>query len=345
MLGLARASEYAGWWSGGALVIADNTTTTTSLFGSLLTRPSYYTSWTGVTYPNSAGVSLVPSGSTTIDTTGIGTEAKRSLASLTFRVGQDWMTTAPTTDFYQGFFVAHSLQNDTVNTFRSVAVNKNNNQYLLTNGAGGDITIPAATFDADYRDRWLTYIVATSDTPTTTFAGWTGGATDPLGNGWGSRALLVDTITGDILGTRDAWNYSSAGTVDLTQTWTWGFDTSTYYDNHFLFFGGDIGQYNRADHNMISNWFAIGSTADPAVYYTQLTGTAISGTVAGIKSWSNWTFSEAGTVLNNGTVDYGYQNSIDGTVFGSRLPAGAVFDLIADPGAMTAQTIPQFVSI
>jgi hypothetical protein len=181
-----------------------------------------------------------------------------------------------------------------------------------------------------------------SPTPAADFADWTGG-TDPFGNGWGTRARLINAETGTLISTVDTWNYGAAGTIDLTQTWE--LNSGTYAFGASVSSGGDISLYDRDQMEFISMWHAIGSSFDPSVYSDEFFGTGIASTVAGVRSWIQWTASSAGTLLNNGTVDYGYAIPAGGDIFGSRAPDGTEFQIIADIFAVTAQTIPEFIEL
>jgi hypothetical protein len=214
-------------------------------------------------------------------------------------------------------------------------------------GDGGDIQIPFDTFDnGDYRNKWLTLICSSSDDPAADFSGWNQG-TDPFGNGWGTRSYLVNAQTAEVLNTADTWNYGSAGTLDLTQTWTLGFGSSSYTLNQFTSLGNtDPSVDDRNQINFISYWYAVGSSFDPADYYTEFTGTGIAGTVGGVQAWLTWTAGTAGTVLTNGSsIDYGYSIPAGGNIMASRAPDNAEFQIQAQIDATSAQTIPTFTSL
>lgn len=346
-----RAAQYAGWWNQGGSnrigSITDTTTTATSIGTNFLVRPSYYASWAGVTWAGSAGDSYVTSGSTTIDTTGVGLNGKKCVLATTFRVGTNWMTTAPTdSGFYVGYGVYNVTNSNGTQSYRQTNSYKSNNIYGFSTGDGGNINIPAATFDASYRNKWLTYLAATSDNPTVDFANWTGGSTDTFGYGWGTRAYLINAETGTVIDTGDGWNYGAANSPDLAQYWTWGDGTSSYTLNHFIYYQNDISLYYRNDVTFLSHWYGLGSSLDPGATWPYFYGTGIPATVAGVKAWNRWIFGSAGTVLTNGSgIDYGYTIPIGGTAMGSRAPANTVLRIQADVSATSAQTIPTFISL
>jgi hypothetical protein len=345
MLGLARASEWAGWWAeqGSNLdaTITDITSTATDNDRTFLVRPSYYADWTGVTEDTGTnGRMTLASGSAAFDMTSIGTNDKRLAQSVTFRVGTDWMVSASGA-FVNGWNWNMGYNNNGSFTSRGMNAYKTTSNYGFSSGDGGDVLIAHATFDANYRNTWLTYMSCMSPTPATDFASWTGG-TDPFGNGWGTRARLINAETGTLISTVDTWNYNAAGTIDLTQTWE--LNTGTYQFGASVA-SADISLYDRDQMEFISFWHAIGSSFDPAVYSNEFFGTGIASTVAGVRSWIQWTAGSAGTLLNNGTEDYGYKIPAGGDIFGSRAPDGMELEIYADPAAVTAQTIPEFIQL
>lgn len=346
MLGLARASQWAGWWAeqGSNLdaTIADVTSTATDNDRTFLVRPSYYAAWTGVTEDTGTnGRMELASGSAAFDMTSIGTNDKRLAQSVTFRVGTDWMVSA-SGSFTDAWSWSMGYDNNGSFTDRSMNAYKTGSNYGFGSGQGGVVQIAHATFDASYRNTWLTYMACMSPDPTADFADWTGGSTDTPGYGWGTRARLINAETGTLISTTDAWNSAAAGTIDLTQAWELN---ASSYSFGCSVGSADISLYDRDQMEFISVWHAIGSSFDPAVYSDEFFGTGIASTVAGVRSWVQWTASSAGTLLNNGTEDYGYSIPAGGDIFGSRAPDGTELEIYADPAAVTAQTIPEFIQL
>ena len=345
MLGLAKASEYAGWWNtGGNLVatITDVTSTATDNDRTFLVRPSRYADWSGVTTQNFInGNMTLASGSAAFDMASTGTNDKRLAQSVTFRVGTDWMVSA-SGSYTPAWNWTIGYNNNGTNVNRGLAASKTTSHYSFASDSSNPVSISIATFDADYRNTWLTLMTCTSPTPVADFANWAAATTDPEGYGWGTRARLINAETGTVIGQNDSWNFSAAGTIDLTQTWQLNAGS---YEIGVSLNSNDISLYNRNQMEFISFWHAIGSSFDPAVYSDEFFGTGIASTVAGVRSWVQWTASSAGTLLNNGTVDYGYKIPAGGDIFGSRAPDGTEFNIVADNTAVTAQTIPEFIQL
>jgi hypothetical protein len=249
-----------------------------------------------------------------IDMTGTGTTAKKHIFALTFRVGSDWMTTAPT-GFQIGFQYSFSFDNNGTNSFRGMSLGQDpGDNYVFGTGGGSNIYVNKTVFNNNYRNRWLTCVFATSDT-SADFADWAAG-TDNFGNSWAGRTRLFDTETMTLIASSqesgpDSWLFGTDGSVpDLTQNWTLGFESSDYALNSFGFFSNDSTEYHRSDIQIMSVWYTIGSTVDIALpeYHNQLAGSAMSKTVNGIKPWSAWSMHTAGTAAVNSGVTYGYRN-------------------------------------
>lgn len=348
MIGTSHQA-FSAWYSQGSnllVSIADTTTTSTSLNNNLLVRPSYYANYDGVTATLAGGTAFADTGTNVINTTGTGTNGKKYIISTTFRVGSNWMTTS--TDNWQAGFGVYDVTNSNgTQAFRQSNAYKAKNwqnifQYGFSIGDGGDVQINEDIFDANYRNRWLTYLAATSDNPTADFANWSGGTTDYGNTGWATRAYLIDVQAGTVIGTNDNWNYGQHNSPDLTQTWTIGFGSSSYALNHFVYFMSDISLYHRNDVDFLSHWYSIGNNLDPSVYWPYFVGTGVGGTVGGVKSWVRWIMGGSGNLVTN-TVDVGYKYNIGSQ--GSRLPSGTVLSIYANNSAQSAQTIPTFTSL
>jgi hypothetical protein len=320
MLGLARASQLAGWWNQGGNrngIITDTTSTAAVNTNSFLLRPSYFADFSVASAAQQLQMPVVLDDLAVdeIDMTGTGTTAKKQIAAMTFRVGSDWMTTAPT-EFLSAFNYFFGFSNNGTDSFRNISIGQDpGDNYAFGNGSGANIYVNKTVFNNNYRNRWLTCVFATSDT-SADFADWAGGS-DTYGNSWAGRARLFDTETMTPIATvntdgGDGWSFNSHGSVpDLTQAWTSGFETSDYYLNTFGSFGDfDSTLYHRSDIQIMSVWYAVGSMVDIGLpeYYNQLAGSAVSKTVGGIRPWTAWSMHSAGTELLNGAVVFGYKN-------------------------------------
>lgn len=338
MLGLARASQYAGWWANQGVVTADMTLNfTVDTPQAALVSPRYYADFTGVdaAINNNFSADVGGAGTKNIDMTGVNNTPKKNICAYTIKVGTDWMTTAGTSGYFPGFTWFHGFNNNGTDTFFSAAASKFNGDYIFGQGASGARVVLTTSQMANYRNRWLGVIVCGSNS-SSDFANWTGGS-DTANTQYAQRALLIDIVDGTIIGQDDRWNNQTFNTVDLTQQWTFGYLAGTYYDNSFGYFDNDITLYYRDQIQVGSHWFAIGDMVDPVDYYTQLVGFGLPNTVNGIKAWFYWYADEAGTA--QGTPTFGYTQD---TPTDSRCPANTRITIRT---AANDSPVPTFVQI
>lgn len=348
LLGIARTAATAGWAErpGANLTgsIADVTTTATR-GGGIVLRPTYSADFSTTGATQQAQTFVFADSATAIDMTGTGTTAKKEIFAMTFRVGTDWMTTAPSvyTAAYTQFV---QFNNAGTQSFRplTLAQEPGGANYVFGSGSGVNVYVNKAVFDANYRNKWLTCIYSTSDT-SADFADWAGG-TDTYGNSWACRARLYETetmtpIPSVYANQGDGWLFDNTGSVpDLTQSWD--LQAGTYNFNPFGYFGGDSTAYYRTDLEIMSVWYTVGSMVDigDVQYSNQLAGSAFSKTVNGIKPWMAWAFHGAGTPLTNAGDIWAYTNPV---YTWGRLPP-AVVQIGVTFGTPTPQP-PQYVSI
>ena len=316
MLGMARASEYAGWWTRGSPILQTSLTVTSTVAQPFLISPRYYADMSGSTdNTNTSPVFVYPSGATTtMDMTGVPNQPKRTVSAMTFRVGTNWMTTAPTTGNTDGLVWFNNMNNAGTDSFYSCGISLLNNVYQFRPSSFGTaITMSPSTFST-YRNRWLGLVCATSDS-TSTFANWTGTGTNTYS--WAQRSVLYDLENRTVIATADSYATQAVGTVDLTQAWNFGFATGTYYSNMF-FNLTNPSTYYRYDCQIASGWHCMGETMDPAVYATQMLGSGISATVNGVRAWGLWASDGAGTTSGNQTTE------LIGNWDGARMPSSNV---------------------
>jgi hypothetical protein len=318
MLGAGRASQLAGWWNtavGNLVATINDITTTTATGGGIVLRPTYYADFSTTSATQQAQMLVLPDSSTTIDMTGTGTNAKKQIFAMTFRVGSDWMTTAPT-DYTQAFEMYMPFDNAGTQSFRSItlAQEPGGNRYVFGTAQGPNLYVDKTTFNNNYRNKWLTAIYSTSDT-SADFANWAGG-TDTYSQSWAGRCRLYETETMTPVPSYyanggDGWLFETTGsTPDLTQAWN--LNAGTYNFGPFGFFSSDSTLYYRTDMQVMSVWYTIGDMIDPAEtqYSNQLAGSAFSKTVNGIKPWVAFAFHGAGTPQVNAGDTWGYDNPV-----------------------------------
>jgi len=252
---------------------------------------------------------------TAIDMTGTGTTAKKEIFAMTFRVGTNWMTTAPTT-YTRAFDMSVQFNNSGTQSFRTMALAQEPGgaNYVFGTANGPNVYVNKTLFDANYRNKWLTCIYSTSDT-SADFANWSGG-TDPYGNSWCARVRLYLTETMTPIASvysneGDGWLFDTTGSVpDLTQAWDLA--AGTYNFGPFGYFAGDSTLYYRTDLQVMSVWYTIGSMVDTGLtqYSNQLAGSAFSKTINSIEPWMAWAFHGAGTPVINAGDTYAYTNPV-----------------------------------
>jgi len=320
MLGLAKASEYAGWWNQNqAVVLRDEVTVTSTVPQRFMVAPRYYADMTGSTDNTSqSAVSMVSAtGTTAIDMSGVPNQPKRSVTAVTMRVGSNWMTTAPTTGFASGGTWYNVLSNSSSESYFGAGISLNNNVYQIGAPTG---LFPALTLTPSqlntYRNRWLGIIVASSDS-TSTFTNWSGTGTNTYN--WASRTMLVDIENNTIVSRLDAYATSAVpSSIDLTQTYNLGYNSGTYWVNPFYYTNG-TNQYYRYDCNVASAWFTIGETMDPLSTYPQLLGSGVGGSANGSRAWvvggSNGVGTTVGTTLQQDIGTWGNSRMPDARIF------------------------------
>ena len=329
LLGIARTADLAGWTAfPGANLVASisDTTATTTTGGGIVLRPTYYADFSTTGATQQAQTFAFANSATAIDMTGTGTNAKKQIFALTFRVGDDWMTTAPSTytSAYSQFVL---FDNAGTQSFRSITLAQEPGaaNYVFGTANNVNVYVNKTLFDANYRNKWLTCIYSTSDT-SADFANWAGG-TDPYGNAWAGRVRLYETETMTPIASvysdlGDGWLSNATGSVpDLTQSWD--LSAGTYNFNPFGFFNGDSTLYYRTDLEVMSVWYTIGSMVDTGdtQYSNQLAGSAFSTTVNSIKPWIAYAFHGAGTAQINAGDIWAYTNPV---ATWSRMPASVV---------------------
>jgi hypothetical protein len=323
MLSTARTAFYSAVWNQGGNLVASATAMVTAVadtINNLFVRPSRYADFSPVTLsPTFFGDGLFIFSSSTdpsIDMTDLGTVAQKTMSALTFRVGTDWLTTAPSEGFFTGFAVFDQYVTATDTIFLGLSVNVADGQYLMGGGNGPNCQFDSAQMD-QLRNRWLTLIVCTSNT-SDDFGNWTGG--DDFGEtGQAYRTQVYDVDTGDLVQSQDGWAFGPPGIVDLEAEWTLGFESSGEWYQHFINLGQD--GYDTQQVQFLSYQHALGSTVDPQIHGRDLMGSGFNTAVEGIQPWMAWNFNSAGTAISGSYGDRGYQHPFDPAC---RMPPGGV---------------------
>jgi hypothetical protein len=301
MLGLGRASQYAGWWTGKPSFLSRSQVT-----------GNQQTTWANAVSitPNSWAV---PPDTRSFDNTSLTSGAKGTQV-LTFKYQAQsnftWQAlefrtqfeaiknAAGTFDNYGPVITAYRFSTDTGN-WPIAPLRTTTGQYLSIfcayNGYDAVKLTGNIAWDS-LADRWLTVIVSYSST-TSDFAGWTGG-TLASGN-YASRVVLLDAQTGERISLTD-WTWSAFQEYPTDwANYTWGWDNSTpgsSSDANFSFGTGSSGGYfDQTDFLTGAHWVCQGQVIDPTAVVDSVplsnyfVGQYFPETVNGVRAWTNWT--------------------------------------------------------
>lgn len=286
-LGIARTAAIAS--SVTAAVATASVTVGLNNLSPWLVQPRYYADLTpsladttpivGGARQSMNAVSLVAPADA-FDMTGVVNQVKRWVHTMNFQVGSTWGTGIPATNL--GLLNTFTrLDNGAVSNFYSMEIFWDNTQYAFQLNGTNSIQLTPAQL-SPYRGRWLALVGAASDNPASDFAAWTGTGTNTYS--WGARTLLIDVAAGTVIGSRDSFAYQAAYTPDLTVAYNAiggaGVNIISQFVNNPL----DGNTYDLGDVYVGAQWFAIGQTMDPAVYWPSLVGSGVGGTVNGIQA-------------------------------------------------------------
>lgn len=317
-LGIGRASEYAGWWTGKPKMIGE-VTTTSLVDNPWLVTPRYYQDNSATGYSSTVANygSITSASGGTIDTSGLSNTAGYTTA-ITIRFGTNYMVSAPSNTagagWYDRFVSAGTTYYPKISFDKDYA-----GGYAVSLSVPSDeqVSSPVATFNS-WRGSWLTFVASVS-TSSSSFANWTGGT-----GTYYVRMAMYNTTTGILLQTiQDSAVNGTAITKDFSQTWTMNYAGSyNYLPFWYRGYNADWDQYNQTDFDVASIWHGW-AAIDPSVYYLQLGGSAIGPTVNGITATCLLEFNGAGT--RNTPNDNGF--SITFGPNGQRLPNDALYSV------------------
>jgi hypothetical protein len=342
MLGLGRASEYAGWWSSQSPVWASMTTTALAETPNHIS-PRYYSDFSAATTVGTggtAGIASITSGSTVIDLTSLGsTEGKRQTHALTFKVGSNWVPT-PQSSYTRAFGNYQQFYQSGVQTNYYTYGGSQSGNYIF--GFTIDQFLPitlTSTQMNTYRNKWLGLVCSTSDS-TSSFANWTGTGSNTYN--FCCRTYLIDLETNTVISTLDNYAYASKPAIDLTQTWyASSAGSPTYYNDRILLLGtATTLTSGDTDFKMLSDWMCIGSTLDPSVWWPYLVGDGIGDTVNNVRAWSTSRYTGSGTAVVGTYGTYGYDLGLSGSYC---WPANTNWEIVCS-ATQNPPTAPTFVS-
>jgi hypothetical protein len=299
MLGAARASEYAGWWTG-----------TPSFFSSSLAAvdaQSTYLDTISIT-PN---VWSLPPDTRTFDNAGLANGAKGTIVS-TFK----WQAMSNYTWVTDSFRSFQHIEND---SFAGAAFTTAQYYFLYPASSNGFVIKPARALTTNYisfqiayngydfttltgnlswdtyADRWLTLIVSYSSSAGD-FANWTG---TTGGTNYYQRSVLQDARTGELINQTD-FRYTGFQGYDTNwanHTWSWNNSTPGSGEAYCVpNTSGANGYFDQTDWLTAAGWMCQGAVIDPmaTVNDVQLrqyfVGQCFPETVNGARAWFNHTY-------------------------------------------------------
>ena len=287
-LGIARTAAIAS--SVTAAVATASVTVGLNNLSPWLVQPRYYANLTpsladttpivGGARQSMGAVSLVPPADA-FDMTGVVNQVKRWVQTINFQVGSTWGTGLPAS-FVSLLNTYVKIDNGAVSSFYAMQAYWDITQYAFQLGGVSDSVILTAAQLSPYRGRWLALVGAASDNPASDFAAWSGTGANTYG--WGARNLLVDVAAGTVISSRDGYGSSAAYTPDLTVAYNAGGGAGVNFIGQFVSDPKDGNTYDLGDVYVGAQWFAIGQTMDPAVYWPSLVGSGVGGTVNGIQA-------------------------------------------------------------
>ena len=335
MLGLGRASQYAGWWSGGPAQVTMKSVT--SLNYKVEQTPSF--SWLGVPDSSTGPVQGAP-GRTAIFSAGNVNAA--NVASQTGYNNYNWtqvMTFAisyPTTGLVSndGYKYDQKFQGnggDFTSNFAWV-VKYTGNQLTINWPGTPSILLPATNY-YDYNDRWLTLVVSISNDKTN-FSNWTGGTSTGT---YYCRMLVVDTNTGAKVAQSDtAQSGRPMGMPDDFASWisnAGGNISTTRSDPYSYSLNNGSSAYPQEYLRIAGYWVSFGTMFDPlTVTDTSWRTTRPSNQFGNATAWLNCQFGDYG---NTAGYDTAWSVTSDQDRF-TPATTGHQMDLIQYGGNSTA---------
>jgi hypothetical protein len=263
MLGAARASEYAGWWSAGNIDATANLTSVSSLNYARKITPTY-------SYRMEVNSSGTPVGYVTqqfgsasdqyVDITGL--TGFSGYNNLNMTVVQHcylpWSgKTSASTNGQFRFEIkqpAYFAKNVTINTGQNGGSGK---LYVAVDYPTGTVNFDTTDSFTNYNDRWLTVVFSTSNTASN-FTNWSNpSGSDPVF----ARVALYDTQTGTLIGKQDqrlndpGWDLST-----LPATLSFSPDETSFI-NIYGYPGGTFADDN--DYRIQNMWISVGTMFDP----------------------------------------------------------------------------------
>ena len=305
MLGMGRASQYAGWWGGGPLII--DITSESSISQSVYQTPSYsvalYNNGSEILEPRGIIDSATPSNSycniATISSAATFNNA-RSVFFYTFRptyTGTAGTYSGGTTEFKDNSGDGGPRQAQT-----NITAGGNLTVSFNLGGSGNTINLGSYT---TYNSKWMTVIMTTAET-SSAYTDWNSPETS--GNTY-CRFAVYDTESAELIAKRDFRNtVGMANILNVSSNQVridyGGAGTRTYVQ---LDRGGD--NLTNANTVFAGCWYSFGTMFDPVgETNTSWLTTRPSANIGNAVAWFNGQFANS---ITNGSVTYVAESDMD----------------------------------
>lgn len=259
MLGIGRASEYAGWWNTGLKSVSFSST---SKLTPTIRRVNSYSFATRDTNSGQFGISNIsPAGSI-------------NLASLTGYTGYNYKRSTNVYQFYPNSATWTGYGNGTYSTVRQQFTNAaglngatfdvnlqvSGTSLSVGNYLGSSYTLPGAV--STYYDKWMTVVVSTAET-SSVFTSWAGGTVTDLA----VRVAVYNTQTGALISKQD----QATASFQMPGNWATDYGTTltvaqSYTANSYFYYCYGIGtssDTNNPTTPIGGVWFCWGTMFDP----------------------------------------------------------------------------------
>ena len=309
-IGIQRASEYAGWWANQTPRIAGSVSFIPTIANPFPVQPRYYVDNPSTYNTHGALFNVVPASVQAMDMTGITTNGQQITIAYTMRFGTNFLSGAAN-GYGLSWYDRYAISSTQYFPNFGLQATSVSGAYNLFFGSTGIFEQASFNNFSSLRNTWLGMICSVSNT-SSSFSSFTA---QTSGRNTFIRMAIVNVETGELIQQTDISNATTPDNRQLTNQYYWDVSSaSTYSYEPFLYPTGGSGEWdyhNVSDFDMASIWVNWGSALDPAVYYSQLVGSAVSSTVGGQQAWFANNFDNA---TNNAD---GYTSTV---MAGSRAP-------------------------
>ena len=293
MLGLAQASQYAGWWNSGLRSVAFSGAG--AIADVVEQSPAY--SW--LTDQSSQVWQVVddfsPGSNGNVDLTGLtgftGFNNRRMTYVASVYVSSSGTYNSAESNWFNTLEIGGTAWYFNINmTVASVSgTNRLRFYFQPGNGADGGATVNTPTVITNYLDQWLTVVASTAET-SSAFVDWTG----PTVTGTAVRLCIYNTLTGALIAKTDAANNTIPAPALNTLPTTLPVNRIASSSNN-LYCNGNAGP---ATPTYTTNWWiTFGQCFDPvAATDTSWRTSSPSAVISSAKAWINAQYTNVATV-------------------------------------------------